>query len=207
MRRLFPAALCAVSALWTITVSAQQFPEVRAYESCSFPDGLQVMDTAPMPADVHERPVQIHGTAGTVPLLAGQRVVFGSGGIPFANVKVELLPPTNFPANRKLLLDDFADILASDKSSARNMTQKPTQSGFAIMGLDRTKLEGSTLGIYLMIDNQTHVAATIYLLNADPSKRGFKTLEEYAQKRDTFLYNYTRCVRNNQTGNTFGVPK
>lgn len=207
MARLFPAALLTVSALWTITAPAQQVPEVRAYESCAFPDGLALLDKAPMPSDVHARPVQIRGTTGSVPLLAGERVIFGYDGVAYANVKVELLPATNFLANRKLLLDDFTDILASDKGTSRNTAQKPTQSGFAITGLDRNKLEGSTLGIYLLIDSQTHVAATIYLLNADPAKRRFKTLEEYAHLRDTFLYNYTRCVRNNQTGNTFGVPK
>lgn len=207
MARLLPAAVFAISALWTFTVHAQQFPEVRAYESCSFPDGLQMMDTAPMPGDVHARPVQIHGTAGTVPLLAGQRVVFGYDGTPYANVKVELLPPVNFPANRKLLLDDFSDIAASDKGVVRNTVRKPTQSGFSVTGLDRKELQGSTLGIYLLIDDATHIAATVYLLNADPAKRRFKTLDEYAHMRDTFLYNYTRCVRNNQTGNTFGVPK
>ncbi|MGI4755747.1 MAG: hypothetical protein ACRYGF_02740 [Janthinobacterium lividum] len=207
MKRLFLPGLFAISMLWTYTAPAQQPPEVRAYASCSFPDGLQVIDTAPMPGDVHARPVQIHGVAGSVPLLAGQRVVFGYGGIPYANVKVEQLPATAFPANRKLLLDDFADIAASDKGVARDATRKPTQSGFSIAGLNRKELEGSTLGIYLLIDDQTHIAATVYLLNADPAKRHFKTLDEYAHLRDTFLYNYTRCVRNNQTGNTFGVPR
>ena len=207
MIRLFPFALLTVSMLWTITAPAQQFPEVRAYESCSFPDGLQVLDTAPMPGDVHARPVQNHGVAGSVPLLAGERVVFGYEGVPYANVKVELLPPVDFPANRKLLLDDFADIAASDKGVSRNLTRKPTQSGFSVTGLDRRALQGNTLGIYLLIDDATHIAATVYLLNADPAKRRFKTLDEYAHMRDTFLYNYTRCVRNNQTGHTFGTSR
>ncbi len=58
-----------------------------------------------------------------------------------------------------------------------------------------------------MIDDQTHVVATAYLLNDDPAKRPFRTLDEYARMRETFLYNYTRCIRNNQTGQTFGVSK
>ncbi len=160
-----------------------------------------------MPADVHDRPVQIHGKSGKIPLVAGQRVVFGYEGTPYVNVKVEELSAESFAANRKLLLDDFADIVASDKGVARNTTRKPTQSGFAVAGLDRKEFQGSTLGIYQLIDDQTHIAATVYFLNADPAKRRFKTLEEYARMRDTFLYNYTRCVRNNQTGNVFGAPR
>ncbi|MGI4854855.1 MAG: hypothetical protein ACRYF4_12515 [Janthinobacterium lividum] len=207
MSRLFPLALLVASTTWTFTAPAQQAPEVRAYESCSFPDGLQVMDMAPMPVDVHARPVQIHSVAGSVPLLAGERVVFGYDGTAYANVKVEQLPATNFAANRKLLLDDFADIAASDKGVSRNVTRKPTQSGFSVVGLDRRELQGSTLGIYLLIDDATHVAATVYLLNADPAKRRFKTMDDYTRMRDTFLYNYTRCVRNNQTGNVFGSSR
>ena len=64
---------------------------------------------------------------------------------------------------------------------------------------------GTTLGIYLLLDDRTHVAATAYLLN--PRQSNFKLPAEYARARDTFLYNYTRCVRNNQIGKAFGVPK
>ena len=206
--RLLPAALFTLTTFGTVLAAAQQqSPEMRAFQTCSFPDGLQVMDVAPMPAEVHERPVQVHGTSATVPLVGGERVVFGYGGVPYANVKVEQLPAANFAANRQLLLADFSDIVASDTTVARNSARKPTQNGFSMVGLDRVNLEGSTLGIYLLIDDATRTAATMYLLNAEPGKRRFKTLDESAHLRDTFLYNYTRCVRNNLTGNTFGAPR
>ncbi len=161
-----------------------------------------------MPANVLQRPVQSHGTTTFVPLVAGRRVVFGypqSGA--YANVKVEQLPKENFAGNRKLLLDDFDDIAASDPNAIRNTKRKATQSGQFITGLDRKDLQGNTLGIYMAIDDQTHVVATVYLLNGDPSKRPFQTLGEYTRMRETFLYNYTRCIRNNLTGQTFGVSK
>ena len=208
MARPFLTILLALCALLTITAQAQLFPELKAYGSCSFPDGLQVIDDSPMPPNVHERPVQSHGTTGSVPLLAGRRVVFGyPGEDAYANVKVELLPEGNFAANRKLLLEDFDDIVASDKGVARNVARKPTQSGFSVTGLDRKSLQGNTLGIYLLIDDKTQTVATVYLLNGTPAKRKFQTLTEYARMRDTFLYNYTRCIRNNKTGSTFGVSK
>ena len=178
-------------------------PGLRVYESCSFPDGLKVTDVQAMPGDVKDRPVQVHGTTQQVPLLAGRRITFGyPGGEPAVSVKLEQLPAENYPANRALLLQDFDDIIASDKGVARNTTRPTKISGFSVVGLDRKTITGNTLGIYMLLDDAAHVAATVYLLN--PKTGGPKTGEEYGQKRDTFLYNYTRCVRNNQNGVLFG---
>ena len=179
---------------------------LKPYESCSFPDGLQVADLQPMPPDVRDRPVQSHGTAKTVPLVAGRRVTFAyPGAEPYASVKVEELPADNYAVNRRLLLDDFDDIIASDKTVTRNTTHGATMSGFTTVGLDRNVIAGNTLGIYMLLDDHTHVAATVYLLNPPQSK--FKTTVDYARGRDTFLYNYTRCIRNTQNGKLFGAGR
>ena len=176
---------------------------MKPYESCSFPDGLQISGIQPMPTDVRERPVQSHGVTRSVPLLVGRRVTFAyPGAEPFASVKVEQVPAENYTANRKLLLDDFDDIIASDKMVSRNNTHGATMSGFPIVGLDRIVVSGTTLGIYMLLDDRAHVAATVYLLNPPQSK--FKGPADYARARDTFLYNYTRCVRNNQNRLLFG---
>ena len=159
-----------------------------------------------MPDDVRDRPVQSGGVTRQVPLLAGRRVTFAyPGAKPYASAKVELLPTEGWGANRRLLLDDFDDIAKSDKTVARNKTRQPTISGFSVVGLDRIAVAGNTLGIYLLLDDKTHIATTLYLLNPPESK--FKAVADYARSRDTFLYNYTKCVRNNQTGNIFGVPR
>jgi hypothetical protein len=182
------------------------YPELKPYQTCDFPDGLQVVDVTSMPDDVKERPVQIHGKTEAVPLLAGRRVQFAyPGADAYASVKVELLPEPNFLANRKLLTDDFEDILASDKGVVRNTTRKSPFNGFSINGMDRTTMQGTTLGIYLLIDDRTRIATTVYLLN--PKKGAMKTPEDYARKRDTFLFNYTKCIRNNQNGVLFGTPR
>lgn len=176
---------------------------MKPYESCGFPDGLQIADIQSMPSDVRARPVQSHGVSKSVPLVAGRRITLSyPGAEPFASVKVEQMPAEGYAANRKLLLDDFDDIIASDKMVARNTTHGTTMSGFAAVGLDRLVVSGTTLGIYMLLDDRTHVAATVYLLNPPQSK--FKVLADYARARDTFLYNYTRCIRNNQNGQLFG---
>ena len=176
---------------------------LKPYESCAFPDGLQITDVQSMPSDVRERPVQSHGVSKSVPLLAGRRITFNyPGAEPYASVKLEQLPVENYAANRKLLLDDFDDIVASDAMVVRNTTHGATMSGFAAVGLDRIVMTGTTLGIYMLLDDRTHVVSTVYLLNPPQSK--FKVPADYARARDTFLYNYTRCVRNNQNGVLFG---
>lgn len=182
------------------------YPELKPYESCSFPDGLQITDVTAMPGDVRDRPVQSHGVTRQVPLLAGRRITFAyPGAKPYASAKVELLPTQSWLANRKLLLDDFDDIANSDKTVARNKTRQPTISSFSIVGLDRMALLGNTLGIYMLLDDKTHVATTLYFLN--PPESRFKGVADYTHSRDTFLYNYTHCIRSNQSGAMFGGAK
>jgi hypothetical protein len=181
-------------------------PELKAYGSCQFPDGLQVTGVEPMPDDVHERPVQIHGVTKSVPLLDGRRITFAyPGEQPYASVKLELLPAADWIENRKLLLADFDDIVASDKNVTRSNSHAPL-SGFSVNGLDRTNLtSGTTLGIYMLMDDRTHTVLTAYFLN--PSAKKFKSPEEYGRMRDTFLYNYTHCIRSNQNATLFGNSK
>jgi hypothetical protein len=188
------------------TSAPKSLPELKPYESCAFPDGLQITNIVPMPDDVKERPVQSHGKTGTVPLLGGRRVDFSyPGADPYASAKIEVLPEANFLANRKLLMEDFDDIIASDKNVARNTARKSPFNAFSIVGLDRNKVDGKTLGIYMLIDDHTHVVTTVYLLN--PAKAPIKTTADYARMRDTFLFNYTKCIRNNQNGVLFGAAQ
>lgn len=198
------ALLLAVSPLAAVAQAQapKEFPELKAYESCSFPDGLAVADIQPMPADIHDRPAKTKQGDKTVPLLAGRRISFAyPGAATYASVKVELLPPDNYAVNKRYLQEDFDDIVASDKGVVKS-TRQPRLSAFSITGLDRKEITGTTLGIYMLMDDATHVVTTVYLLN--PKQSNFKTTADYARQRDTFLYNYTRCIRNNQNGMLFG---
>jgi hypothetical protein len=187
------------------TATPPNHPELKAYLSCGFPDGLQVSGTDQMPSDVRSRPVQVHGETKSVPLLDGWRITFGyPGEQPYASVKLELLPATNYLESKRLLLADFDDIVASDKNVTR-ATRTAPMSGFSVVGLDRNSLSGTTLGIYMLMDDRAHTVMTAYFLN--PGGKKFKTPQEYGQMRDTFLYNYTHCVRSNQNSTMFGGAK
>jgi len=198
------AVLLAVSSVAAVAYAQapKEFPELKPYESCAFPDGLTVADIQPMPADIHDRPAKTKQGEKTIPLLAGRRISFAyPGAATYASVKVELLPPDNYALNKRYLLEDFDDIVASDKSVVKS-TRQPRLSAFNVVGLDRKEINGTTLGIYMLTDDTTHVVTTVYLLN--PKQSNFKTIADYARQRDTFLYNYTRCIRNNQSGMLFG---
>ena len=111
----------------------------------------------------------------------------------YANVKVEILPTETWKDSRAALIDNFDYVLASG-DDVRNYKLRAPMNGFDVQGQDRTKREGGVLGLYLLFDDGTHTATTIYFLNQDPPVR-FKTMEEYALLRDRFLADYTTCIR------------
>ena len=111
----------------------------------------------------------------------------------YANMKVEILPEKNYPAIRAALTDDFDHMLASG-GTVRNYDLKSTLNGFDIRGLDREKIEGGVLGIYLLFDDATHMVTTIYFLNQEHPH--FHSVAEYGMLRNRFLAGYTSCVRN-----------
>lgn len=112
----------------------------------------------------------------------------------YANVKVEILPEKNYAETRQSLIDNFDYMLNSGDGNTRNYGLKPTLNGLDVRGLDRDKLEGGVLGVYLLLDDISRMVTTIYFLNQEPKDRSFQTLEEYRVQRDRFLAAYLTCV-------------
>ncbi len=194
---IFTHALLAATLAFPLLANAQVNPALRPYTACKFDDGLAVSNLTPLPAGVQGRTVVTLTGLRHVALLRGERVMFGYPDTDFfANVKVEQLPPASFEQGKKDLIGNFDHILAGGDESERNLSfaLKPMLNGFEVYGLDRKKLEGATLGIYLLIDNRTHIVTTAYFLNQNPSRRKFSSLHEYAALRDRFLDAYTSCV-------------
>jgi hypothetical protein len=176
---------------------AQLDPALHRYTTCKFDDGLTVAEASPLPAGVKGRTVETLAGFREVAILRGEHITFTYPGTDFfATVKVEQLPPASFDQGRKDLISNFDHILAGGDDSTRNMAfaLRPRLNGFEVYGLDRKKLEGNTLGIYLLIDNRLHIVTSVFFLNQDPARRKFSTLAEYAALRDNFLEAYTSCV-------------
>lgn len=180
-------------------LTAQAEPESDAlvpYVSCQFSDGLQIVETDPLAPGITSREVDTDSGSRRIDMKAGVRVMFAYPDTDFyANVKAELLPAANYPQLKQFLLDNFQYLA---HGNIVNSSLHSPLNGFEAHGLDREKLEGGVLGIYLLFDNSAHVVTTIYLLNQEPQSRKFQTIEEYRQLRDRFLVSYSACVRKNQ---------
>jgi hypothetical protein len=189
---VFCLAACSV-------LTAQSTPGNSAlvpYTSCHFPDGLAIVQTDPLADGVTSREVDTDAGPRQIDMEAGVRVTFAYPDSDFyANVKVELLPTANYPQLKQYLLDNFMHIA---HGNTVNTALHSPMNGLEVHGLDRDKLEGGVLGIYLLFDDTKHVVTTTYLLNQEPQARKFQTMEEYGGLRDRFLGTYSGCIRNIQ---------
>ena len=182
---------------------AQSAPEapltavLKPYTQCAPAGGPAVVETTRLPSENHVRTARTLTGAKPIEMVDGVRVAFAYPGTDaYANVKVEQLPAAKYEQEKKDLGSEFDNILASGgDTTTRNYSLKPTINGYEATGLDRTKLDGSTLGIYMLFDNSRHVVTTVYFQNAEAGRRKFATMEEYRALRDDFLAKYTACVR------------
>lgn len=185
---LLVGSLCAAASAQTVT-------RFTAYSECRFGDDLALAENTPLARGIEGRTVTTIMGTRHVPLAAGVRLMYAYPGTePLANVKVEQIPADGYPQAKQDLIANFQQILTGDDSSTRNYALKPRLNGLEIYGLDRNKLEGGVLGIYLFFVDRTHTAATVYFLNQDPALRKFGSLKEYAALRDSFLETYTACA-------------
>jgi hypothetical protein len=169
--------------------------ELKAYAACDFSDGLQIAQIDPLAPDVTARTVDTAKGPKQVAILSGARIMFAYPNTDFyANVKVEKLPAAKYPQLKQILIENLEYPLTSLPSVKRNTTVAKMLVGMDAYGIDRDRLEGGTIGIYLLFDNRRNMAITIYFLNQDPSRRKFQTLDEYRRYRDHFLLAYASCI-------------
>jgi hypothetical protein len=165
------------------------------YRTCKFSDGLAVVETSPLAPGIHARTVETTKGKKQIEMVEGRRVMFAYPNKDFfANVKVEILAEKNYVETRQSLIDNFDYVLASGDGNTRNYGLKPSLNGQDVRGLDRDKLEGGVLGLYLLLNDTSRMVTTIYFLNQEPQGRSFQTIEEYRTMRDRFLDTYTGCI-------------
>lgn len=195
--KLFASLICAVSVSAALHAQTGSF---AVCERCRFADGLALVENTPLAKGIEGRTVKTIMGPKNVPLTGGTRLMYAYPQTePFANVKVEQIPARDYTQAKQDLIANFEQILTADDTSTRNYALKPRLNGLEIYGLDKKKLEGGTLGIYLFFADRTHTATTIYLLNGDAGARKFSTLEEYAALRDGFVGALTACVAGHGT--------
>lgn len=171
--------------------------KARAYTRCSFTDGLEIVEVKPLLPGVTARAVETAGGTKRVDMLSGIRVMFAYPNTDFfANVKAEKLPGTKHAELKQVLIENF-NYVANSPSTVRNGNLGSELKRLDEGGEDRDKLEGGVIGIYLFFDDRTRVVTTVYLLNQDPSRRKFRSMEEYKSQRDKFLSAYVSCIGSN----------
>jgi hypothetical protein len=176
-------------------VSRSESSAFDRYTTCKFSDGLAVVETSPLAPGIHSRTVETTKGKKQIEMVEGRRVMFAYPDKDFyANVKVEILEEKNYANTRQSLIDNFDYVLASSDGNTRNYGLKPTLNSQDVRGLDRDKLEGGVLGLYLLLNDTSRIVTTIYFLNQEPKDRSFQTIEEYRAMRDRFLVTYTGCI-------------
>lgn len=176
-----------------------QNEELRAYTHCTFADGLEIVALDDLAPGVTARTVETSSGNIPVPMLAGVRVMFAYPNTDFfANVKAERLPSSQYSELKQILIENFDYLRASSPSFRINDAVGSLSRLLQVRGMDRDKLEGGTLGFYLIFDDKKQVVVTIYLLNQKPEQRKFQSLDEYRRMRDQFLSGYAACIVGNR---------
>ena len=182
---------------------AQAFGRFAAYEHCRFHDGLTLVEDQPLAKGIEGRTVKTIMGTKHIPLSSGTRLLYAYPDTqPFASVKVEQIPTADYKQAKQDLIANFEQILTGNDPVTRNYTLKPRLNGTDVYGLDRTRLEGAVVGIYLFFVDRTHTVTTIDFLNQDPTLRRFSSLEDYAPLRDSFVTTYTHCATGGASATT-----
>jgi hypothetical protein len=172
---------------------------LRAYASCSFPDGLQIMSVDAIDETAMSRFVDSAVGPEKIDPVAAEQVMFAWPSTDyFANMRVEQFPADRYENVKDALLANLSYLESQPGGPQEALALPSNFHGFEVHGNNRQKLESSVLGMYVVFDDSAHVAATIHFLNQQSWRRKFQTMDDYARLRDRFLSTFTGCVRQNQ---------
>lgn len=191
--------------LLPLTSKAQTTPDsvdsFRPYLSCSFDDGLRVVETIRLPKDAEKfRKLPTFAGERKVSLIDGYTVKFAYPGTDvFVNLKVEQSTPQSYSQDKEIILESMKWALSKSKAINEKEMRKITVNGFELQGYDRNVLGfGIVIGTYVFFEDNTQKVITVYFLNQKSNQRKPQTIEEYYVLRDKFLQQYTSCVINHK---------
>jgi hypothetical protein len=185
-----------ISVALSCAALGQASPKVPArFDTCTFPDGLMIVAEDELPAANTTRSVNTASGRKQIEMLTGKRIGFAYPDTDFfANVKVEILPAPSWATEKADLKASLDYLAASSPGVMPSPKSGTTINGWEFSGIERTKLEGGVVGSYLLFNDATQTVVTVYLLNQDPDRRKYQSLDEFKSLRDSFLATYTRCV-------------
>lgn len=178
--------------------SAQKQPgrddSLKRYTSCRFNDGLKIVETDRLPKGVTHRTVNTLDGEKKVSLADGYRVMVAYPWTHFfANIKAEKSDPASYAADKQAVVETLKWAQANIKNPETAEPVAVSYNGFEGYSINRTNVEGGTIGITVLFSDAEQHIITVYFLNQ--KRRKFQTIEEWRALRENFLNNYTRCVR------------
>lgn len=110
---------------------------------------------------------------------------------PFVNFKAERLG--KYADDKKVLIDSIK-YLGSQADMEPGDPKLLSMNGLEVYGINRKRLAGGVLSIYLLFRDEDLTAVTLYILNTPPESPKFRTMEQYRALRDEFLKNFAACA-------------
>lgn len=127
-----------------------------------------------------------------IEVLHGFRLHIAYQGTPFVNFIAERLG-TNYATDKKTLIESLRG-LSTEPDTETVVPWPASMNDFEVYGINRKRLAGGVLSIYMLFHDADQTVVTIYLLNTPPESPKFRTLDEYHGLRDQFLKIYTACA-------------
>ncbi len=176
-------------------MSSAKHGQLDIYRSCSFHDGLEVVEVDPLNPGVTERSVETVQGNKTIQMVEGNRIGFAYPGTDiFANVKAEQLPVGSWSKQKKSLRQNFAYLLGSSPEFHTDTISNRALLDLGSEGMTKSSISGGVLAFYLLFDDSRHVVVTIYLVNQEPTSRKFQTLDDFHTLESRFLNTYAGCI-------------
>lgn len=173
------------------SVVAIPFDPLKSFTTCTFDDGLTVVDVKRISGD---RSVPTKNGPKRMPRVDSYRIMFAYPNTDyFVNLHADMSMPGQFQADKETILDAMGD----DSTLNSRPVEHTNLHEFDVYAINDVA-SGGVISWYSLFYDRMDVTVTAYFLNQRADRRKFQSHEEYHVLRDRFLERYVSCVRANQ---------
>lgn len=199
-----------------LEVAAQQpsrpSDPLRAYTSCKFEDGLEVVKVDHIVKNRSEpRSVQTASGPKEISRIGSYRVMvqYPTDDYFFANIRPEKSLPERYAKDKEAAIEGMRHLVAKAKFMESPEPVREMYNGFEVYKENRTVIEiydekgakvteVNTIGIDILFSDTDQTITTVYYFNTrTPQHRKFQTIPEWQVLRERFLDRFTKCVNGN----------
>jgi hypothetical protein len=167
---------------------------LEGYTKCQYEGGLTAIVVERAPQLPMDRPVVTAAGTKYVSVADGYRIILEFPYTsPFVNLKVESSVSGHYTMDKAAVLEQVQGIVGANKNGEYTL-DRTSVHGIEVLAVNRSKLEGGTIGLYTFFDDARTVIATAYILNQLAEERAFHDLSEFRALRDRFVTEFTSCM-------------